>query len=230
MSENVRSAIITAVATVIAALISGFVAFKIADKSAKEEIENQFKLKFLPIGSILPFTGDLTDPVVRRELKAEGWLFCDGGDIPEDPLYDDLRKILGHDKFGKNKLPDLRGKTIIGFNEKDIIDAYTWGDLVHSLSENTLGEIVGEEYHILTVEEMPMHNHRISLDRNQSVNDGLGGSGNDYGIDADFDTESQESGYGVKDKVLEKTGGNRPHNNMQPSLVVNFIIKANNAS
>lgn len=78
------------------------------------------------------------------------------------------------------------------------------------LTARTLGEIVGEETHQLTVDEMPAHNHSITL-KNAYVNDG-GGS-----------HVADESGAGTQNTSEE--GGDQAHNNMQPTTFLNVMIK-----
>lgn len=73
---------------------------------------------------------------------------------------------------------------------------------------NTIGSQIGEKQHTLTLEEMPAHTHTYKVV-------GLMGSGND-GMQNRKDVDAT----GTKD--LQSTGGNEPHNNIQPSEVVSF--------
>eukprot|EP01115_Flamella_aegyptia_P011010 TRINITY_DN500_c0_g1_i1.p1 TRINITY_DN500_c0_g1~~TRINITY_DN500_c0_g1_i1.p1 ORF type:complete len:330 (-),score=80.68 TRINITY_DN500_c0_g1_i1:48-890(-) len=134
-----------------------------------------------------------------------GWLVCDGSvlDIQNNPQFSSLAKLIGF-SFDPNKvayrLPDLRGRVIVGSGTGN------------GLSFRNIGSYFGEEVHTLTIAEMPYHSHSSDtgaafvVHRSGSVSPG-GGSDFDYA--------------GSTNAV----GGSQPHNNMQPSLVTNYIIK-----
>lgn len=154
----------------------------------------------LPIGAILPFSSD-TIP--------NGWLLCDGSSFsatsyPE--LFDVIGVTYGWDDDRNPKLPDLRGRVAVG--KKDATSA-------DDTEFSSLGNTGGEKEHTLTVSEMPSHTH----------NDGV--LSNEY-----FGEASGSNSCVVKvDKTLGSTsasGGGQPHNNLQPYLVTNYIIKAKN--
>lgn len=82
----------------------------------------------LPVGTVQPFLG-LTPPL--------GYLVCNGQAVSKT-AYPELYAICG-DAFGESTathfyLPDLRGKTIAGYNESDS-------------SMNTLGKLLGQATH-----------------------------------------------------------------------------------
>ena len=64
----------------------------------------------------------------------------------------------------------------------------------------------GEYEHQLTVEEMPSHSHNYTLAA---------------GVAAGFYPES-DSTVSPNKASTDKTGGDQPHNNVQPSIVVYF--------
>jgi microcystin-dependent protein len=96
-------------------------------------------------------------------------------------------------------VPDLRGRAPIGYG--DSADAGI-------TTRSTIGAKVGTETHTLTTAEMPAHTHS-SLQ--------LGNAGGSTGIPV--------TGTVTTDTTTGSTGGGGAHNNMQPSTVVNFIIK-----
>lgn len=81
------------------------------------------------------------------------------------------------------------------------------------LSGRQLGETGGEEVHALTLAEMPHHRH--------SINGKRGGSQSDGG-DPAF---GAYSGSPNRSRNTNFTGDDQPHNNMQPFLALNVIIK-----
>ena len=147
----------------------------------------------LPIGAILPFSGDIIP---------NGWLLCDGSVIEQED-YPELFEVLAGN-YGiisreEIRLPDLRGKVTIG---KDSTDA----------DFDTLGNTGGEKTHNLTIDEMPSHNHEVYLD-----NQGTGGKWGPLGT-----VQQTTEVYTTTNNV----GNNQPHNNLQPYIVTNYIIKA----
>lgn len=132
----------------------------------------------------------------------QGWLLCDGSAINRT-TYADLFAILGTN-YGEGdnsttfNLPDMRGKVAVGLNTNGAFDA--------------LGKSVGEETHTLTVAEMPSHTHNIAIS-----------GGSDAGMIDRIMLDGYNQGRWYSN--VKPTGGGQAHNNIQPSLVFNYIIK-----
>ena len=97
-----------------------------------------------------------------------------------------------------------------------VIDITAQGSGTHTvtvtLTNRAIGERGGEETHPLTIAELAAHRHRNNLDN------GAGGS--------ESLVVSGDSGeYSTNDTRTEDTGGNTPHNVMNPFVVINYIIK-----
>ena len=75
---------------------------------------------------------------------------------------------------------------------------------------------LGEYEHKLTIDEMPSHRHDV-LDTK-----GTGGAGGGW------DLNGSVSGTFVEAKGMGKTGGNKPHDNIQPSIGVGMWLRLPN--
>lgn len=69
-----------------------------------------------PIGAIMSFGGDFTDPSVSGELFASGWMPCNGSSLRRAD-FPELFSVIGT-TFGQSPLkfsvPDLRGRFVMG--------------------------------------------------------------------------------------------------------------------
>lgn len=77
---------------------------------------------------------------------------------------------------------------------------------VNDTDFNEIGKIGGEKKHKLTVDEMPAHTHGIST---------MGGSEFASGY-------SYVNGGGYNNAFTQTIGGNQPHNNMPPYIVMAY--------
>lgn len=156
----------------------------------------------ISIGAILPFAG---------EQVPAGWLICDGRELLIQD-YEDLYQTLGT-TYGVGestfKIPDLRGRTIIGDDDMGTLGAA--GIVLQN--GNQLGSMGGAETHQLTEDELPNHSHNVPR---------YGGSGLP-GESINF----QPYNYGspTSPYSTSSAGSDQPHNNMQPYIALNYIIK-----
>lgn len=94
----------------------------------------------------------------------------------------------------------LVGKVAVGINSDDT-------------DFDTINKTGGEKEHILTINEMPNHNHP------QSLNGGSSANSSKAAYDWSIPTNRYE--YSGSDLSIS-VGGNQPHNNLQPYQVVAF--------
>lgn len=99
-----------------------------------------------------------------------------------------------------------RGRTLVGFTDEVSNDIPEWTKIS--------GSRFGEYNHKLIVAEMPSHSHRLQHGRDNGSTDNNAGT-------VATDTEKW-SGQWIQNPQVENTGGDQPHNNVQPSIVVYF--------
>jgi microcystin-dependent protein len=131
-----------------------------------------------------------------------GWMKCEGYNLPDEEPYVALRTALladgaPHGMIGSNpRIPDMRDKTMLG-----------------SGGSRTVGTTGGEETHVLTLPETPSHVHPPSAGAFVVI--GAGG-GSTLGA----------GGPAVTSVVgTASAGGDGAHNNMQPFMVATYLIK-----
>lgn len=83
-----------------------------------------------------------------------------------------------------------------------------------SAFNTTVGSIVGEEEHTLTIDQMPSHSHNIKIRADYDYDIGVGAGGSLMGT-------GQFNWSANNQFINENTGGNQPHNNIQPSKIIN---------
>ena len=152
----------------------------------------------------------------------DGWLNCDGTSCNKI-FYADLFLAIGNVYGGlvsdlSFNLPDLRGRVGIGAGQGA------------DLTNRIMGQKSGVETHALNESEMPSHSHGVTdpghvhgyvnNTGDQSVNSILS---NETAADqADYGSTTGLSMTGIS---INNTGSGLPHNNMQPFLVVRYLIK-----
>lgn len=132
-----------------------------------------------------------------------GWLLCDGSAVSRT-TYAALFTVIGT-TYGSGdgsttfNLPNLKGKVPVGLDASQ-------GEF------DALGETGGANTHTLTTTEMPSHVHGLSVFKYNS-----GGSG----VRLSYASDGL-NGFG---ETTIGSGGGAAHNNLQPYIVLNYIIK-----
>jgi microcystin-dependent protein len=86
----------------------------------------------------------------------------------------------------------------------------------------SLGQTGGEENHTLIITEIPAHNHFAVASSNSA--DQTYPTGNTWADDSSAAGFSNSSTGTMAPASVSSTGGNQPHPNMSPYLVVNYCI------
>lgn len=158
-----------------------------------------------PTGSVVAFAG---------QTAPSGWLICDGAVLSRS-TYPALFAAVGvaYNTGGETtaqfRLPNLKGRVPVGLDSSQV-------------EFDVRGETGGAKTHTLTIAQMPSHDHKLDMNT-AGYGGGVApgnvhfGNGNashpQYGNGTDA---GNGRGY---------TGGGQAHNNLQPYLVLNYIIK-----
>jgi microcystin-dependent protein len=174
-----------------------------------------------PSGSVSAYAGS-TAP--------SGWLLCSGAAVSRS-TYAALFAIVGTtygtgDGSTTFNLPDLRGRVIAGVDNMGGTAANRITSGGSGIVGTTLGAAGGLQTHMLVPTEIPAHQHFVS---NDQTGTGALTASNYVNETAQ---PSSSNGYILKGGatvatlgLTSSTGGGGAHNNTQPTMMLNYIIK-----
>jgi microcystin-dependent protein len=158
-----------------------------------------------------PFVGEIR--IFAGNFAPAGWALCQGQLMPisqNDTLFTLIGTTYGGDGQETFALPDLQGRVPIHQG---------------TVSGNTfvIGEQSGTESVTLTAQQIPIHNHSLLA----STNNGL--QAQPQGavpakVASGFVYSAFDPGVSMAANSVQPIGGNQPHENMMPFLVLNFIL------
>ena len=186
-----------------------------------------------------PTIGDTKTSAVNNDHM--GWLLCDGRYLNTSDyahLYSVIGTSFGSDGPNTFRLPASQGR-VPGFIGDADVGGNTW----------VLGDISGEETHLLTLDEIPAHNHNYaggtpgvntdvsgttsSYTHNHGGNTGLGGyttsavSLDGGGVDA-ADNGAAGHQHSIANDThshqIASNGGDQRHNNIQPTIWIGNLF------
>jgi microcystin-dependent protein len=152
------------------------------------------------VGEIRMFAGN---------FQPAGWAFCDGRLIPiseNDTLFTLIGTTYGGDGQETFALPNLQSRVPM-----------------HQGNGHVLGETGGVETVTLTAQQIPVHNHAMVVSKDQGTLAPPAG----HVLGSNQSILLYRPGAGTQNFDNATTsiiGGNQPHENMQPYLVLNYII------
>ncbi len=196
-----------------------------------------------PIPDIQPYLTQVPPGVISQYAGAtcpSEYLFCDGSAVSRVTyyaLYHAIGTLYGSgDGVTTFNLPNLKGKIPVCLD-------------TGITQFNSLANVGGEMTHTLTTDEIPSHSHTGTTDisgLHNHTSNAVGGYGNPGLCIADgsqtatsVDSSANElklwtnplgltidnGGSHTHTITTTNTGGGQPHNNLQPYIVVNYIIK-----
>ena len=191
------------------------------------EITNYMKTKHLD--KTTTNIGDIKWSVIDHD--SYGWLLCNGRSLSRTQ-YTELFAAIGT-KFGSINqdsfnLPDCRSR---------VLGAVGQGN---GLSNRTMGENVGEETHVLNVNEIPAHDHggvtsdtqltinpvnvvtSVSSDKFRSTTSA--GLSSDVVSNVNSSSSQTSLNPNPHHHSISSQGGGQSHNNMQPTLFIGNVF------
>ena len=167
---------------------------------------SDFKEYIMPTGAVLPYAGS---------SAPTGFLLCYGQAISRS-TYADLFSAISTtygtgDGSSTFNVPDLRGRVAAGQDDMGGSSANRLTDQTGGLNGDTLGDTGGSETHTLTTAQMPAHTHTVAAQQQVSGDSTNRGGSGQLGAAATITSSS--------------TGGDGAHNNVQPTIILNYIIR-----
>jgi microcystin-dependent protein len=150
-----------------------------------------------------PFIGEVK--MVSFDFAPKGWAFCNGQLLPiaqNQALFSILGTTYGGNGVTTFALPNLQGSVPLHFG-----------------NNFNLGQVGGSASVTLTSNQAG-HSHPVKATATATTNTAAGNfpavsASNIYGSPADT---TMNAG------IVSQAGGSQPHSNLQPYLVVNFVI------
>lgn len=157
-----------------------------------------------PAGAIIMY-GGTTAPT--------GWLLCYGQAVSRS-TYADLFTAIGT-TYGSGdgsttfNVPDIRGRVVAGQDDMGGTSANRLTGQTGGVDGDVLGGTGGAETHTLTTGEMPSHAHVMDISSTTGTNNQVVAIGGTY----------------AQGLATSSVGGGGAHNNVQPTIILNYIIK-----
>jgi len=160
----------------------------------------------VPSGSIIDYAGT---------SAPSGWRLCDGAaynsvaDTTFAALFTAIGNLYGGSGSTDFQVPDLRGRVVVGQDDMGGSSANRIVETdAHGLNGDTLGAVGGVGEHQLTTAELASHSHSYGGSNASPTSSGGTRDALNFGV--------YNSG---------STGSDDAHTNLQPSMILNKIIK-----
>lgn len=159
-----------------------------------------------------PFLGEIK--LFGGNFAPQGWALCNGQLLSiaqNTALFSLLGTNYGGDGRTTFAVPDLRGRAPIHMGQGK------------GLTPRSIGSISGSESIALTFNECPPHSHIVS---GANIANQTSPVGNFWSTDPNGNTAAYSTNANsvMSSGAIAATGAGQSHQNMQPYLVVNYII------
>jgi microcystin-dependent protein len=156
-----------------------------------------------------PFLGEVK--IISWNYAPKGWAFCNGQFLPinqNQALFSLFGTMYGGNGQTNFALPDLRGRAPVHIGGQFNVQGQTGGEQAHTLSQSEMTQHIhfGQASSVAATAVIP-NNTLVLASQGQ------------------FEIYRAPTSLGaMKAGTIGNTGGSQPHNNMQPYLVVNYIV------
>lgn len=160
-----------------------------------------------------PYIGEIR--LVGFNFAPRGWALCNGQILPiaqNTALFSLLGTTYGGDGRTTFALPDLRGRVPLHAGQGP------------GLSARNLGESGGEASVTLLASQLPAHTHAVAASAAEAGERSPAGQQFANAVGSLNSWAPPGSPVALAPDMVGGAGGSQPHNNMAPTLVVNYII------
>lgn len=160
-----------------------------------------------------PYVGEIR--MFGGSFPPAGWAFCDGQTVAiseNETLFNLIGTTYGGDGQETFDLPNLNGRVPVHQGQGT------------GISQNyTIGETGGVEQVTLTVQQIPSHTHaaQCSTGPGNQTNPDNAVPGASAAVEIYYEDVPDST---FRAGNIQSAGGSQPHENMQPFLVVSYII------
>jgi microcystin-dependent protein len=158
-----------------------------------------------------PYIGEIR--MVGFNFAPAGWALCNGQLLSiadNTALYSLIGTFYGGDGQQTFALPNLQSRFPLHMGTGN------------GLSPYVIGQLAGVENVTLTAQQIPAHNHAPAC--NSNAGDQGTPTNNYWAASAQQLYSDAAPNVAMHAGLIQSTGGSQPHNNMNPLLVINFII------
>lgn len=160
-----------------------------------------------------PFIAEIR--IFAGNFAPRGWAFCNGQLLPiaqNTALFSLIGTTYGGDGRSTTALPNLKGRVPMHPGRGP------------GLTSRRLGQRGGVEMVTLSEAQMPNHNHSLMASANPGDLQIPNNQRTLARTQPGFAWHGGTPDVNLADQALPNSGGSQAHNNLQPFLVMNFII------